>query len=168
MDFKYSDNFRDCLTSVKDDISNKDISDLIINDLDIYKHYKSKNYYMIDSDNAFWKAVFLYHSSCGWMNDTLWPNTKESIKNIPGLVSAQINFVKPNSSVPLHKDQYNGINCVTSVLCIQSNNVDFFLNNQTVILNTGDIISFDGPEQLHGLNNHSNDWFIALVIDTEI
>lgn len=154
------------LDIIEQDLEDKDIPELADSGFDIYDHYKLKNYYMLDTNrDVYWKAVFLYHTSRGWDIDG-WANTATYLKETPNIVSVQVNFVKPNSVVPLHRDQYNGIECVTTILCIRGDNIKFYMDGETKILNTGDIISLDGVNCTHGLNNDSTNWFVGLVIDT--
>jgi len=150
---------------VEKDLANKNIAELAESGFDIYNHYRLKNYHMLDTTReVYWKALFMYHVSRGW-DKHYWPNIFETLTARSEILSVQLNFVKPNSVVPMHTDQYNGVDCVTNIICIRGKDVKFHMNGKSQILNPGSLVQLDGVNSMHGLDNDSDEWFVALVID---
>ena len=156
---------------VKHELSLLDQNTVISKAFDIYDHYKNNPKSGIDPTTikkpVSWNGIFLYHTSIGWTKDSNdWPLLKEHLKNIKGIASVQVNFIAPNSIVPMHKDLSNGEPCITTILAIQMPlDNKFILEDTVVCLKEQDIIALAGVDVFHEVQNLSDDWRITLVVD---
>jgi hypothetical protein len=162
---------KDSFYAINQDLSKLSHDYLIAKSFDIYNHYRHNPNSKIDpakiTKPISWRGLFLYHSSNGWSAESNeWPMLKNHLLSVTNLVSVQVNFVAPNSIIPMHRDLSNGISCITTILAVQVNpNSQFILEDEIVFLKNQDLIALDGVNVSHEIRNLSDSWRITLAID---
>jgi len=95
-----------------------------------------------------------------------WSQTINYAKNIPGLITLNVNFIGGNSIIPDHKDNikaltdieaWRKLGYITVIgIDVPGKNVDevgFHVKNVKKFIKTGDIVTFDGSLVHGGWNN---------------
>lgn len=112
---------------------------------------------------------------------TEWHDAVPALSNaalsLPGIINFSINAISPYSEVPTHSDySYDMREDLTDdalayviLLAIDIPSKDitecgFHVNNEQILLETNDIIAFDGA-QPHGAWNHTDKWRYTVNID---
>lgn len=162
---------KDSFHAVKQDLAMLSQDAVIADSFDIYNHYLHNPNSKIDPTKitkpVSWRGVFLYHVSKGWaVEASNWPNLKNHLSSVTNLASAQVNFVAPNSIIPMHRDLSNNMLCTTIILAVEVDpNSQFILEDEVVFLKNQDVIALDGVNVSHEVQNLSDSWRITLAID---
>lgn len=157
--------------AIEKDLSVLSCDEVIAESFDIYNHYRHNPKSKIDpstiTETVSWRGVFLYHISKGWTAEAnQWPALTTHLSTVADLVSVQVNFVAPNSIIPMHRDLYNGIPCITTILAVQVDSKNqFILEDDIIFLKNQDLIALDGVNVSHEIRNLSDSWRITLAID---
>ena len=114
---------------------------------------------------------------CKYYED--WKTSADFAVKIPGLVQYIVNFVRPNTKLPMHddsggwkrqeKDLGIKLNGFTNVFGLQANGnnsyFEFGKTNSKHPLNTGEWITFEGKTHEHNVVNNSSIWRVTAVVD---
>lgn len=125
-----------------------------------------------------WYSIVLYQLNKEFdfnYVDVRISKVQESIKRIPSIVQAVINYIAPNSVTPLHKDSqscdevegsYHHGPTYQMMLGIYTPNGDIGLKfgDDARSWKDGDVLAFDGENPHWGWNN-TNEYRISLYLD---
>lgn len=130
-----------------------------------------------------WFADFLYYN--GTISPRFapnWKHTAEYVKQVPGILQLQINFVKPKGGIPRHFDRVDWENhdyrygqrqngfaiCIgIDVPSSEVEKIAIKIDNEARILKNSEWLIFEGRNFEHECWNFSDQWLVMAVLDVQ-